>query len=177
MKAFGESLVQTFLVHITRHEKEMNRKSDDWMDLYRKEPEPEEEFVVPEGPVLFYNELVADHSANPRNVGEIDDADGCAVVGDPACGDQMKLWIRVEEGKIADVKFKSNGCAGAIAASSMCTTLAMGKTIDEAKQLTDDDVIIALEGLPELGKNCSLSGVAALQAAIKDYEAKNCSGN
>jgi len=154
----------------------MNRKADDWMDMYRKEPEVEEEFLIPEGPVLFYNELVAEHSTNPRNVGEIADADGFALIGDPACGDQMKLWIKIDDGKIADVKFTSNGCAGAIAASSMCTVLAIGRTIQEAKQLTDDDIIIALEGIPQLDKNCSLSGVAALQEAIKDYESK-CSTN
>jgi nitrogen fixation NifU-like protein len=154
----------------------MNRKADDWMDLYRKDSELEEEFIIPEGPVLFYNELVADHSANPRNVGEITDADGVAVVGDPTCGDQMKLWIKIDDGKLSDVKFTSNGCAGAIAASSMCTVLAIGRTIQEAKQLTDDDIIIALEGIPQLDKNCSLSGVAALQEAIKDYESK-CSTN
>jgi len=146
------------------------------MDLYRKDSELEEEFIIPEGPVLFYNELVADHSANPRNVGEITDADGVAVVGDPTCGDQMKLWIKIDDGKLSDVKFTSNGCAGAIAASSMCTVLAIGRTIQEAKQLTDDDIIIALEGIPQLDKNCSLSGVAALQEAIKDYESK-CSTN
>ena len=146
------------------------------MDLYRKEPELEEEFIIPEGPVLFYNELVAEHSTNPRNVGEIADADGFALIGDPACGDQMKLWIKIDDGKLSDVKFTSNGCAGAIAASSMCTVLAIGRTIQEAKQLTDDDIIIALEGIPQLDKNCSLSGVAALQEAIKDYESK-CSTN
>lgn len=150
----------------------MNRKADDWMDLYRKEPEPEEEFLIPEGPVLFYNELVQEHSTNPRNVGEIPDADGSALVGDPECGDQMKLWIKVEGGTIKDIKFKSNGCAGAIAASSMCTELALGKTLEEAKQLSDDDIITALEGIPQMDKNCTLSGIAALQAAIKDFESK-----
>jgi len=150
----------------------MNKKTADWMDLYRKEPEPEEEFVIPEGPILFLNELVEGHSTNPRNVGEIQDADGSALIGDPECGDQMKLWIKIKEGRIEDIKFKSNGCAGAIAASSMCTELALGKTLEEAKQLTNDDIIIALEGIPEMGKICSLSGIAALQAAIKDFESK-----
>jgi nitrogen fixation protein NifU and related proteins len=150
----------------------MKKKYDDWMDLYRKEPEPEEEFLIPEGPILFLNELVQEHSTNPRNVGEIPDADGCALIGDPECGDQMRLWIKVEAGRIQDIKFKSNGCAGAIAASSMCTELARGKTLDEAKQLTDDDIIIALEGVPEMSSNCSLSGIAALQAAIRDFESK-----
>ena len=84
----------------------------------------------------------------------------------------MRLWIKVEAGRIQDIKFKSNGCAGAIAASSMCTELARGKTLDEAKQLTDDDIIIALEGVPEMSSNCSLSGIAALQAAIRDFESK-----
>ena len=150
----------------------MNKKPDDWMDLYNKEPEAEQEFVIPEGPLLFYNELVIDHFTNPRNVGEMDDADGYALIGDPSCGDQMKLWIKVEEGKITDIKFKSFGCPGAIATSSMCTVMAMGKTIEEAKQLTDDDVIAALEGIPEQKQHCSLLGVNALQEAIRDYERK-----
>ena len=119
---------------------------------------------------IFYNETVIDHFTNPRNVGEIEDADGFALVGDPACGDQMKLWIKVEAGYIVDIKFKSFGCPGAIATSSMATTLAMGLHCDDAKRLTDDDVVRALGGIPSNKEHCSLMGVGALQAAIKDYE-------
>jgi len=123
------------------------------------------------GPVLFYNEILLEHFTNPRNVGEIDDgeADGMALVGDPLCGDQMKLWIKVEEGTISDIRFKSFGCPGAIGTSSMVTVLAQGKTIQEAEKLTDDDVIEALGGIPEQKRHCSLLGINALHQAIGDY--------
>jgi nitrogen fixation NifU-like protein len=150
----------------------MSSGGNDWKDLYLKESESEEEFVIPEAPLLFYNEVVIDHFTNPRNVGEIEGADGYALIGDPSCGDQMKLWIKVEQGRIIDIKFKSFGCPGAIATSSMCTLMAMGKTIEEAKQLTDDDIIAALEGIPAHKEHCSLMGVNALQEAIRDYEQK-----
>lgn len=122
------------------------------------------------GPVLFYNDTVIDHFLNPRNVGEMapGEASGYALVGDPSCGDQMKLWIRVDEGRIADIRFKSFGCPGAIATSSMATSLALGMTLKEAAELTDDDVIRALGGIPEEKKHCSLLGIAALQKAIND---------
>ncbi len=141
---------------------------DAWKELYKKTAEPVEK--NPEEPVLFYNETVIDHFTNPRNVGEIDDADGFALVGDPSCGDQMKLWIKVVAGHIIDIKFKSFGCPGAIATSSMATTLAMGMHLEDAKQLTDDDIIRALGGIPVNKEHCSLMGVGALLAAIKDYE-------
>jgi len=146
----------------------MEKSSDSWKDMYANRQESENQL----GPVLFYNEIVIDHFTNPRNVGEMaeDEADGFALIGDPACGDQMKLWIKVESGRIADIKFKSFGCPGAIATSSMATVLAQGKTIEEAQQLTDDDVIKALGGIPERKKHCSLMGVGALLAAINDYE-------
>jgi len=128
---------------------------------------------LPHGPVLFYNELVIDHCTNPRNVGEIADADGYAHIGDPSCGDNMKLWIKVTSGIIADIKFLSSGCAGALATSSMTTVLAKGKTVEEAKRITDADVILALEGVPGHPGNCVLSGTAALLEAIRDYERKN----
>jgi nitrogen fixation NifU-like protein len=146
----------------------MARKPENWMDHYRKAKRPEPD--LSEGPVLFYNERVIDHFTNPRNVGEMDDADGYALIGDPSCGDQMMLWIRVENERIIDITFKSFGCPGAIATSSMMTTLAKGKTIREAKQLTDDDVIDALGGIPERKKHCSLMGVTSLLEAIKNYE-------
>ena len=130
------------------------------------------------GPILFYNETVIDHFTNPRNVGEMgeDEADGYGLVGDPACGDQMKLWISIRSGKIEKIAFKSYGCPGAIATSSMLTDLAKGRTVEEAGQITDDDVIEALGGIPEKKKHCSLLGVLALQAAIKDWESKRNPG-
>jgi len=120
--------------------------------------------------VIFYNETVIEHFTNPRNVGEIDDADGYALVGDPSCGDQMKLWIKVEAGHIVDIKFKSFGCPGAIATSSMTTHLAMGMYLEDARTLTDDDVVRALGGIPANKQHCSLMGINALLAVIKDYE-------
>ncbi len=159
-----------------RH-RDIKRRSDNWKDLYKKNRSEEEEMQLgmelPHGPVLFYNELVADHSTNPRNVGRITDADGFADIGDPSCGDSMQLWIKVDDGRIADIKFLSSGCAGAVATSSMTTVLARGKTIEEAKRITDADVICALEGIPGRDGACILSGINALLAAIRDYEQKN----
>ena len=130
------------------------------------------------GPILFYNETVIDHFTNPRNVGELTekDIDGFGLVGDPACGDQMKLWICVRSSRIDKIAFKSYGCPGAIATSSMLTDLAKGRTIEEAKCITDDDVVEALGGIPEKKKHCSLLGVLALQAAIRDWETKRTHG-
>jgi len=142
--------------------------TDPWKELYKNTAEPIEENQGE--PVLFYNETVIDHFTNPRNVGEIEDADGFALVGDPSCGDQMKLWIKVVAGHIVDIKFKSFGCPGAIATSSMATTIAMGMHLDDARALTDDDVVRALGGIPANKQHCSLMGVGALQAAIRDYE-------
>ncbi len=124
------------------------------------------------GPVLFYNEVVIEHFTNPRNVGELSESetDGFGLVGDPFCGDQMKLWISVRSGKIAKIAFKSYGCPGAIATSSMLTALAEGKIVEEAKRITDDDVIEALGGIPAKKKHCSLLGVRALQTAISNWE-------
>jgi nitrogen fixation protein NifU and related proteins len=132
---------------------------------------------VPPGPVLFYNEIVIDHFTNPRNVGELPDAevDGFGQVGDPSCGDQMKLWIAVRGGRIVRICFKSFGCPGAIATSSMLTALAENLTIAEARCITDDDVIEALGGIPEKKRHCSLLGVRALQAAIEDWESRGAS--
>jgi len=153
----------------------MAKKSTDWRDLYTNKTEDEP--ALPDGPILFYNELVIEHFTNPRNVGEMPGADGYALVGDPSCGDQMKLWIKVEEGRISDIKFKSYGCPGAIATSSMATVLAQGKTLAEAKKLTDDDVVLALGGIPENKRHCSLMGINALLSAIQDYEKKHTRHN
>jgi len=134
---------------------------------------PEHEEENPDAPYIFYNDIVIEHFTNPRNVGEIDNADGFALVGDPACGDQMKLWIKVDAGYIVDIKFKSFGCPGAIATSSMATQLAMGMHIDDAKLLTDDDIVRALGGIPSNKEHCSLMGVGAQKAAIRDYEQRS----
>ncbi len=145
----------------------MNNTKDN-KDISAEQNEEVEEY---QGPVLFYNERVIEHFTNPCNVGEMSpkEADGFALVGDPACGDEMKLWIKVESGRIVDIKFKSFGCPGAIATSSMATRLALGKTLHEALELTDDDVIRELGGIPEEKKHCSLLGITALQKAISDY--------
>lgn len=139
---------------------------DEWKQLYRKTEEYPPQHT---GPLIFYNDLVIDHFTNPRNVGEMENPDGEAVVGDPSCGDQMKVDIKIDANKIVDIKFKSYGCPGAIATSSMMTQLAKGKTLDEAQLLTDDDVVIALGGVPERKRHCSLMGVTGLLEAIKDY--------
>jgi nitrogen fixation NifU-like protein len=136
--------------------------------------EPDEEQPVEAGPVLFYNDIVLDHFVNPRHAGTLPEheTDGFGLVGDPVCGDQMKLWIGVRAGRIAKIAFRSLGCPGAIATSSMLTALAEGKTIEEAKRITDDDVVEALGGIPERKRHCSLLGVRALQAAIADWEGR-----
>ncbi len=136
-------------------------------------PEP-----PPSGPILYYNQAVIDHFLNPRHVGELSDeeANGFGLVGDPACGDQMKLWIAVYEDRIARIAFKSFGCPGAIATSSMLATLAAGKTVAEAARITDDDVIEALGGIPERKRHCSLLGVQALQAALQDWQQRRLGG-
>ncbi len=138
--------------------------ADEWKELYKKPQEP-----IHKGPVLYYNDLVIDHFTNPRNLGELENPDAEAIIGDPSCGDQMRITIKVDNDKIIDIKFKSDGCQGAIAANSMVTELAKGKTIEEAQRLTDDDVITALGGIPEGKDLCSLMGVAGLHEAIKDY--------
>lgn len=159
------------------NQRQMRKKSDNWMDLYKRKDHEETEVELgkelPHGPILFYNELVIDHCTNPRNVGEIANADGYAHIGDPSCGDDMKLWIKVASGRVADIKFLSSGCAGAIATSSMTTVLAKGKTIEEAKKISDTDVILALEGVPGRSGKCILSGTTALLEAIGDYERKS----
>ena len=128
--------------------------------------------LEPPRPANFYSAAVVDHFMNPRNVGELDESetDGFGSVGDPSCGDQMKLWISVRAGNITRIAFRSFGCPGAIATSSMLTVLAEGKAIDEARGITDDDVVDALGGIPDKKRHCSLLGVRALQAAIKNWE-------
>ena len=120
----------------------------------------------------MYSEKVMDHFANPRNVGEIPDADGIGKVGNPQCGDVMWLYIKVKDGILTDIKFKTFGCGAAIATSSMITELARGKTIEEAKRISRQDVADSLEGLPPTKMHCSNLAADALREAIKDYEAK-----
>jgi nitrogen fixation NifU-like protein len=139
---------------------------DEWKELYKK---PQASHANHTGPLLFYNDLVIDHFTNPRNVGEVEHPDGQVVMGDPSCGDQMKVTMKINGNRIVDIKFTSNGCSGAIATSSMMTELAKGKTVEEVLKLTDDDVVIALGGIPEKKKDCSLMGIAGLQDALKDY--------
>lgn len=116
-----------------------------------------------------YSEKVMDHFANPRNVGEIEDADGVGTVGNPTCGDIMKMFIKVQDNVIVDVKFKTFGCGAAIATSSMATELIKGKTIDEALQLSNKAVAEALDGLPPVKMHCSVLAEEAVQAAVDDY--------
>lgn len=120
----------------------------------------------------MYSEKVMDHFQNPRNVGEIKDADGVGTEGNPTCGDLMTIYIKVEDNIIADVKFKTFGCGAAIATSSMITEMAVGKTIEEALKITRNDVAEELEGLPPVKMHCSNLAADALHAAIADYKMK-----
>ena len=119
-----------------------------------------------------YSDKVMDHFMNPRNMGEIEDADGVGEVGNPACGDVMKLFLKIEGDKIVDVKFKTFGCGAAIASSSMTTELIKGKTIDEALKLSNQAVAEALGGLPLAKEHCSVLAEDALKAALEDYKKK-----
>ena len=119
-----------------------------------------------------YSEKVMDHFMNPRNVGEIPDADGIGTVGNPVCGDVMSFYIKVDDGQLEDVKFKTFGCGAAIAVSSMVSEMAKGKTLEEAKKITNADVADELDGLPKNKLHCSNLGADALHKAIEDYEAK-----
>ena len=120
----------------------------------------------------MYSEKVMDHFTNPRNVGEIPDADGVGTVGNPVCGDLMTVYIKVKANRLEDVKFKTFGCGAAIATSSMVTELAKGKTIKEALEITRGDVADSLGGLPSIKMHCSNLAADALHAAIEDYKKK-----
>ena len=117
----------------------------------------------------MYSEKVMEHFSNPRNVGEIENADGVGTVGNAKCGDIMKMFLEVEDGVIKDVKFKTFGCGAAIATSSMATEMIKGKTLKEALKLTNKAVAEALDGLPEVKMHCSLLAEEAVKAAIDDY--------
>jgi len=121
---------------------------------------------------MMYSEKVLDHFKNPRNVGEIEDADGVGTVGNPVCGDMMSIYIKVKDDRIDDVKFKTFGCGAAIATTSMTTELAKGKTLDEAMEITRQDVADELGGLPPVKMHCSNLAADALHEAVKDYRKK-----
>ncbi len=118
---------------------------------------------------MAYSEKVMDHFANPRNVGEIEDADGIGEVGNSRCGDIMKMYIKVDGDTITDCKFKTFGCGAAIATSSMATEMVKGKSIDNALQLTNKAVMEALDGLPPVKVHCSVLAEEAIKAALSDY--------
>jgi len=119
-----------------------------------------------------YSEKVMEHFMNPRNVGEIENPDGVGVVGNPICGDMMKITIRVENGVITDAKFKTFGCGAAIATSSMVTEMVKGKTLEEAEKITNKTVAEALGGLPPIKIHCSVLAEDGIKAAIQDYKKK-----
>lgn len=121
----------------------------------------------------MYTEKVMEHFTNPRNLGEVEDADGVGQVGNPTCGDVMRITIKVKDGRIEDVRFKTLGCAAAIATSSITTELALGMTLQEALNLTRKRVATELGGLPPNKMHCSNLAAAGLHAAIKDYAERN----
>lgn len=120
----------------------------------------------------MYTDKVMEHFRNPRNMGEIADADGVGTVGNPVCGDLMTMYIKVKENRIVDIKFKTYGCGAAIATSSMTTELAKGKTLEEAMKITRASVADSLGGLPPIKMHCSNLAADALHAAIEDYKQK-----
>ena len=121
---------------------------------------------------LVYNETLIDHFMHPRNVGEIENSDAMATVGDPTCGDFIRVYLKVEAGKISAFKFLTQGCPGAISTSSIATELAIGKTLEEALKLTDNDVIHAAGGIPARKAHCSLLAIKGLHQAILNYRSR-----
>lgn len=120
----------------------------------------------------LYSKKVMRHFSHPHNMGEMDDADGFGIAGNPVCGDVLQLQIRVKSNKISDIKFKTLGCAAAIATSSIITDIAKGKTLEEAMKITQDDVAKELGGLPPVKMHCSNLAAEALRKAIEDYQKK-----
>jgi nitrogen fixation NifU-like protein len=121
----------------------------------------------------MYSEKVMDHFTNPRNVGEIENADGVGQVGNAKCGDIMKMYLKIEDGIIVDAKFRTFGCGAAIATSSMATEMLKGKTVKEAEMITNKAVMEALDGLPPAKVHCSVLAEEAIAAALQDYKARN----
>ena len=122
---------------------------------------------------MLYSEKVMDHFTHPRNVGVIEDADGVGEVGNAKCGDIMKIYLKLDDGIISDVKFNTFGCGSAIASSSMATEMIKGKPLDQALELTNKAVVEALDGLPAHKIHCSVLAEEAVKAAVKDYYDKN----
>ncbi|MCR5617560.1 MAG: Fe-S cluster assembly scaffold protein NifU [Clostridiales bacterium] len=120
--------------------------------------------------MALYSEKVMDHFRNPRNVGVLEDANGIGEVGNAKCGDIMKMYLKIEDDTIKDVKFETFGCGSAIASSSMATELIKGKPVSEARKLTNKAVAEALDGLPDYKMHCSVLAQEAIEAALKDYE-------
>jgi nitrogen fixation NifU-like protein len=125
----------------------------------------------------FYSEQVVAHFKEPKNAGVIEDADGIGEMGDPTCGDFMRVFIKVEGNIITDVKYQIKGCPASIAVASAMTELAIGKDLDEALMLTDDDVVEALDGLPDEKLHCSVLGITGLRKAIQDHFMRYTSRN
>ena len=123
--------------------------------------------------MALYTETVMDHFMNPRNVGEIPDADGVGEVGNAKCGDIMKMYLKIKDDKIEDVKFETFGCGSAIASSSMATEMIKGKTLEEATAVTNKQVVEALGGLPAHKLHCSVLAEEAIKSAVKDYYDRN----
>jgi nitrogen fixation NifU-like protein len=119
-----------------------------------------------------YSDKVMDHFMNPRNMGEMEEPDAVGEVGNPACGDVLKLYLKIKDGIILEAKFKTFGCGAAIATSSMVTEMVKGKTIEEAKKITNQAVAEALDGLPPVKMHCSVLAEEGLEAALSDYEQK-----
>ena len=126
--------------------------------------------------MALYSEIVMDHFTHPRNVGVIENADGVGEVGNAKCGDIMKIYLKIENDIIVDVKFETFGCGSAIASSSMATEMIKGKSIDDAMKLTNKAVAEALDGLPPVKMHCSLLAEEAIHAAIEDYQKKHPQG-
>ena len=122
---------------------------------------------------MVYSEKVMDHFTNPRNVGEIPDADGVGEVGNAKCGDIMKMYLKINSGVITDVKFKTFGCGAAVATSSIATEMIKGKPVEEALKLTNKAVVEALDGLPAVKLHCSVLAEQAIKSALSDYYKKN----
>jgi nitrogen fixation NifU-like protein len=143
----------------------------DWKEHYRQDQGPGE----PSG-YLVYNEMILDHFKNPRHIGEIEKPDGMALVGDPRCGDHIRLYLTIKGNKIVDIRYKVFGCAAAIATTSILTELVINKDLDEALAITDDDIIGAAGGIPARKAHCSLLGVVGLHTALAEYFLKKEKG-
>ncbi|MBI4634535.1 MAG: iron-sulfur cluster assembly scaffold protein [Deltaproteobacteria bacterium] len=124
-----------------------------------------------------YSDKVIDHFLNPRHAGVIENADGIGEIGDPECGDFMRVYLKIEKHIVTDVKYQIRGCPASIACASAMTELAIGKDLDDVMMITDDDIVEALDGLPEVKIHCSALGAGGLQKAIMDYYEKHVAGS